>query len=86
MYKSYLDSAIIELCLPGSQFSPAALYQCLHDVEEESPKKLKECPQAMWDAVGDLAVGHSILVERVFDILSGGSQDSRPVRNSLVGP
>jgi len=55
MYKSYLDSAIIELCLPGSQFSPAALYQCLHDVEKESPKQLRHCPQAMWDAVGDLA-------------------------------
>lgn len=56
MYKSFLDSTIIELCLPRSKFTPQALYSCLHAIEEESPKELKRCPQLMWDAVGDLAV------------------------------
>ena len=56
MYKSFLDSTIIELCLPGSKFSPQALYSCLHAIEEESPKELRRCPQLMWDSVGDLAV------------------------------
>ena len=56
MYKSFLDSAIIELCLPGSKFSPQALYFCLHTTQEETPKLLRRCPQLMWDVVGDLAV------------------------------
>ena len=61
MHKSFLDSAIIELCLPGSKFSPQALYTCLNAIEEESPKELGRCPQAMWDAVGDLAVCDNFL-------------------------
>ena len=56
MYKSFLDSTVIELCLPGSNFSHQALYSCLHVIEEESPKDLRRCPQLMWDSVGDLAV------------------------------
>lgn len=56
MYKSFLDSTIIELCLPGSQFTPQSLYACLNAIESESKKDLKRCPQIMWDAVGDLAV------------------------------
>ncbi|KAL5523887.1 hypothetical protein ACEPAG_8060 [Sanghuangporus baumii] len=55
MYKSFFDSAIIELCLPGSKFSPQALYFCLHTTQEETPRLLRRCPQLMWDAVGDLA-------------------------------
>ncbi|KAL5507170.1 hypothetical protein ACEPAH_6626 [Sanghuangporus vaninii] len=55
VYKSFLDSAIIELCLPGSKFSPQALYFCLHTTQEETPKLLRRCPQLMWDTVGDLA-------------------------------
>ncbi|KAH8119258.1 hypothetical protein DFH11DRAFT_1686181 [Phellopilus nigrolimitatus] len=55
MYKSFLDSTIIELCLPGSQFTPQSLYACLNAIESESKKDLKRCPQIMWDAVGDLA-------------------------------
>lgn len=64
MYKSFLDSTIIELCLPRSVFTPQALYSCLHAVEEESPRELKRCPQLMWDAVGDLSV-------RSFSFLTG---------------
>ncbi|KAI5123681.1 hypothetical protein M0805_001709 [Coniferiporia weirii] len=55
MYKSFLDSTIIELCLPGSKFTPQALYSCLNAIELESPRELRRCPQIMWDAVGDLA-------------------------------
>ena len=55
---SYLDSAIVELCLPGSEFSPQALYHILNTVEQETPRQLKRCPQIMWDTVGDLAVGN----------------------------
>lgn len=54
--KSYLDSAIVELCLPGSEYSPQALYHILNTVEQETPRELKRCPQIMWDTVGDLAV------------------------------
>ncbi|EJD03112.1 uncharacterized protein FOMMEDRAFT_156484 [Fomitiporia mediterranea MF3/22] len=55
MYTSFLDSAIIELCFPGSKFSPQALYFCLNATQEENPRILRRCPQLMWDAVGDLA-------------------------------
>ena len=62
VYKSFLDSAIIELCLPRSRFSPQALYFCLHATVEETPKLLRRCPQLMWDAIGDLAVCTRIAV------------------------
>lgn len=56
VYKSFLDSTVVELCLPGSVFTTQALFACLKAIGEESARELKRCPQAMWDAVGDLAV------------------------------
>lgn len=64
MYKSFFDSAIVELCLPGSKFSPQALYFCLHLSGEETPKESKRCTQVMWDAVGDLSVSVANLLLR----------------------
>lgn len=57
--KSFLDSIIIELCLPGPTYPKPILYQILHQSIEESPKEAKRFPQALWDAVGDLSVSLS---------------------------
>jgi hypothetical protein len=55
-YKSFLDSIIIELCLPDSSTPPRILLQILNEAVEEAPREAKRFPQAMWDAVGDLSV------------------------------
>ena len=57
MYKSFMDSIIVELCLPNSEFSAQALINCLHTIQIESFKDTKRCPQAMWDAIAVLSVG-----------------------------
>ncbi|EPQ57181.1 hypothetical protein GLOTRDRAFT_39174 [Gloeophyllum trabeum ATCC 11539] len=56
VYKSFLDSIIIELCLPQSRYPKQVLYSILHDAVDESPREAKRFPQAVWDAVGDLAM------------------------------
>lgn len=56
VYKSFMDSIVMELCLPDSEFSVNALIYCLHMVQEESPRETKRCPQAMWDAISALSV------------------------------
>ncbi|KAI0074642.1 hypothetical protein K474DRAFT_1665173 [Panus rudis PR-1116 ss-1] len=56
VHKSFLDSIIIELCLPNSNFPRPILYRILHEAIDESPREGKHFPQALWDAVGDLAV------------------------------
>ncbi|TDL26198.1 hypothetical protein BD410DRAFT_895610 [Rickenella mellea] len=66
VYKSFVDSIVIELCLPGSPFPLPVLYSSLHDFSVESPKELERFPQAMWDAVGDLADAVQVL-----DLLDG---------------
>ena len=57
IHKSFLDSLIVELCLPNSRIPKQVLYQLLHEAMEESPKDAKQFSQAVWDAVGDLSVG-----------------------------
>ncbi|GBE81159.1 hypothetical protein SCP_0308850 [Sparassis crispa] len=56
VHKSFLDSIIVELCLPESAIPRQVLYQILHEAIEESPRDAKLFPQAVWDAVGDLSV------------------------------
>jgi len=57
MHKSFLDSIVVELCLPNSKYSKQILLQLLDEAATESPKETKRFPQALWDAVGDFSVG-----------------------------
>ncbi|KLO05605.1 hypothetical protein SCHPADRAFT_719873 [Schizopora paradoxa] len=56
MYKSFLDSTIMELCFPKSHYTPSTLYRCIAYLEEEKSKHLSECSQEMWNAIGDLSI------------------------------
>ena len=60
MHKSFLDSIVVELCLPNSQYSKQILLQLLEEATTESRKETKRFPQALWDAVGDFSVGISL--------------------------
>lgn len=60
MHKSFLDSIVVELCLPNSQYSKQIMLQLLEEATTESPKETKRFPQALWDAVGDFSVGISL--------------------------
>ncbi|KJA27891.1 hypothetical protein HYPSUDRAFT_35071 [Hypholoma sublateritium FD-334 SS-4] len=53
---SFLDSIIVELCFPQGVYPKAILYRILHDAVDESPREARRFPQALWDAVGDLAI------------------------------
>ncbi|KAL0578301.1 hypothetical protein V5O48_003712, partial [Marasmius crinis-equi] len=53
--RSFLDCIIIELCFPRAPYPKAILYSILRDAVEEAPKEARRFPQALWDAVGDLA-------------------------------
>jgi len=55
-YKSYVDSIVIELCLPNSQYPKYILARILEDATQEAPRETKRFPQALFDALGDLAV------------------------------
>ncbi|PCH43414.1 hypothetical protein WOLCODRAFT_138330 [Wolfiporia cocos MD-104 SS10] len=56
VHKSFIDSIIVELCLPRSEIPRQILYQILHEAIAETPRDAKRFPQALWDAVGDLSV------------------------------
>ena len=64
VFKSFMDSTIVELCLPNSEFTVHALIACLQMVQTETPKETKRCPQAMWDAIAALSVSPSECVSR----------------------
>ncbi|KAH9979163.1 hypothetical protein BJV74DRAFT_858646 [Russula compacta] len=55
-YKSYVDSIVIELCLPNSQYPKYILARILEDATQEAPREKRRFPQALFDALGDLAV------------------------------
>jgi hypothetical protein len=55
-YKSYVDSIVIELCLPNSQYPKYILARILEDATEEALHEKRRFPQALFDALGDLAV------------------------------
>lgn len=59
MHKSFLDSIVVELCLPNSKYSKQIMLQLLEEATTESRKETKRFPQALWDAVGDFSVGVS---------------------------
>ncbi|KAG7098800.1 hypothetical protein E1B28_000705 [Marasmius oreades] len=54
--RSFLDCIIIELCFPNGTYPQNVLYAILHEAVKEAPKEARRFPQALWDAVGDLAV------------------------------
>ena len=55
-YKSYVDSIVIELCLPNSHYPKYILARILEDATQEAPREAKRFPQALFDALGDLSV------------------------------
>ena len=56
MYKSFVDSIVIELCLPESAMPKFILTAILQEALEESPSEGRRFPQALWDALGDFSV------------------------------
>ena len=56
IHKSFLDSIIVELCLPQSLIPKSILFQILEEAFEESSRDTKLFPQGLWDAIGDLSV------------------------------
>lgn len=56
MHKSFLDSIVVELCLPQSPIPKQILLNILSEAIDETPRDAKRFPQALWDAMGDLAV------------------------------
>lgn len=65
VHKSFLDSIIVELCLPQSPIPRQVLLQILHEAVIESPREAKKFPQAVWDAMGDFAVRSYLLITYV---------------------
>jgi len=56
LYKSYIDSIILEFILPSSRYPIHVLVALLHNCLEEAPKEADRITQAMYDAMGDLCV------------------------------
>ncbi len=59
VHRSFLDSIIVELSLPGSTVPKQILLHILREAIDESPKDAKRFPQVLWDAMGDFAVSFS---------------------------
>ncbi|KZT29034.1 hypothetical protein NEOLEDRAFT_1154103 [Neolentinus lepideus HHB14362 ss-1] len=79
VHRSFLDSIIIELCLPQSRYPKQVLYSILHDAVDESPREAKRFSQAVWDTVGDLAMAVE-LQDMIESPLLGA--DSTQLKNS----
>lgn len=60
VHRSFLDSIIVELSLPGSTVPKQILLHILREAIDESPKDAKRFPQVLWDAMGDFAVSFQI--------------------------
>ena len=56
MHKSFLDSIVVELCLPHSPFPKQVLLGILSEAIDETPRDAKRFPRILWDAMGDLSV------------------------------
>ncbi|KAI0696691.1 hypothetical protein BC835DRAFT_1271539 [Cytidiella melzeri] len=55
VHKSFLDSIVVELCLPDSTYPKQILIHILSEALDETPRDAKRFPQELWDAMGDLA-------------------------------
>lgn len=67
-YKSFVDSIVIELCLPQSIIPKYILTSILQEAIEELPSESKRFPQALWDALGDFSVSVDALIRAWMDI------------------
>ena len=56
LYKSYIDSIVVEFTLPSSRYPVHVLVALLRNCLEEAPKDADRITQAMFDAMGDLCV------------------------------
>lgn len=56
VHKSFLDSIVVELCLPASVYPKQILIHILSEAIDETPRDAKQFPQELWDAMGDLSV------------------------------
>ena len=77
IHKSFVDSIIVELCLPDSPIPKPILIQLLGEATEESPKDAKRFSQALWDAIGDLSVGSKKITRSSGDMHSHTPADGR---------
>jgi hypothetical protein len=88
-YRSFLDSIIIELCLPSSPSPKRILFQILHEAVDEAPREAKRFPQAVWDAIGDLSVSrifHACMHSMShYDALSRSSSSCKRCSSHLFG-
>ena len=81
VHKSFLDSIVVELCLPSSPIPKQVLYQLLGEAIEESPKDRQKFSQAVWDAVGDLSVsGDTFSVHSLYAVLNNAHRLSSSCR------
>ncbi|KAI0339768.1 hypothetical protein BDW22DRAFT_1360779 [Trametopsis cervina] len=55
VHKSFLDSIVVELCLPESPYPKQILIHILHEAIDETPRDAKRFPQELWDAMGDFS-------------------------------
>ncbi|KAI9450353.1 hypothetical protein F5148DRAFT_987108 [Russula earlei] len=76
-YKSYVDSIVIELCLPNSQYPKYILARILEDATQEAPREKKRFPQALFDALGDLAVALQLQETLEAPLLGKGGEQWR---------
>lgn len=56
VHKSFLDSTVVELCLPQSVYPKQILLHILNEAIDETPRDAKRFPQELWDAMGDFSV------------------------------
>ncbi|KAI0793177.1 hypothetical protein C8Q75DRAFT_547778 [Abortiporus biennis] len=75
VHKSFLDSIIVELCLPHSSYPKNILWQILNEAIEENPKDAKKFPQALWDALGDLNFALQVQTMMESPLLASGSDN-----------
>ncbi|KDQ21524.1 hypothetical protein BOTBODRAFT_50148 [Botryobasidium botryosum FD-172 SS1] len=55
-YKSLIDTIVMELIFPDSEYELHVLYACLRDALEDQPRRGSRFDQRLFDALGDLAV------------------------------
>lgn len=78
VHKSYIDSIVVEIGLPGSPIPKGVLLHILRDAVDETPKDAKLFPQLLWDALGDLSVSLSRA------LYSSGTRCSGPVILNVI--
>lgn len=54
--RNFVDSIIMEICFPNSNYPKNVLLQILHDAVRECPREANRFPQALWDAMGSFSV------------------------------